>query len=815
MYVATGDHLGIDTVAKRKTVALTTNEATSTSRDDLARGVASAMFAGMLVYVTYYPSDSVSIERGDGLWFSAIAIATSTILWAVSSRASKVSSDRSEVPFRRCSTAIDVFAILLAVWMMIAAFGIAGSANLRQATNEAWFWVGATAVLTASRRVFTDLFAKRAAMVLLVGCSVGLGVHALHQHFVSLPRTLDEYRADPDAVLRMAGIDAPAGSATRMVFENRLLDGGPTATFALANSLAGVLVLGFVVVLGLTLNRGGGLIDRSRFSKVSIVVGFVTACVVMVALFLTYSRSGLLAACAGAGIIGMSMLMDRVRETGAGQRSRLAFKLAMTGGAGFVMLVASVMMFAVFGKEEWLAQAPSSLAFRFQYWRATWRLAIDRPWFGAGPGNFQSVYPSYREASAAESIAEPHNFFFETLASGGFVAVAILLAIVVATIALRWQLVRDKTFETDPVTPMVDQSSRWWWLGAGSSLTLIWLLGLATGQSPDWDAQILAVPSALITMLVVWRVTAIQQVPALQQVPSIQNETTLWSDRQVDRIAFAAMASLLLHLVVSGGWTVPGVAVWLWVLVGMWAPAVRSNSPQEVSRQTQMRTRVVSIVAGLVLLLALRLMSLGPIEASASAMRAALVAQSQRQTERAIRELERASSADPWSPESSLWLSDFYRWQLVQNRENDSVAQKWREAGELAIQRSGGDPTLIGLVAAQPLHLFQRWGRVEDLRRAKALYDLACQKSPTNAAFFAQRAEIAERLGDAKRAALDARHATELSQLGENLERRLFVEQILVVEVAGASAQEGPILETADKLLGNQLDTSDVMEQTE
>ncbi len=805
MHVAAGDHFGIDTVAKRKTVAPPTSDAAPPSRDDLARGVASAMFAGMLVYVTYYPSDSVSIERGDGLWFSAIAIATSTILWAVSNRSSMPSSDRKGVSRRRWSMAIDGFAMLLAAWMMVAAFGIAGSGNLRQATNEAWLWVGAAAVLTASRRLFEDRFAKRAAMVLLVGCSVGLGVHALHQHFVSLPRTLAEYRADPDAVLRMAGIDAPPGSSIRMVFENRLLDGGPTGTFALANSLAGVLLVGFIVAGGVW------LLYAWRSSKSSVVLGLVVVCLVMAALFFTHSRSGLLAAFVGAGIVVACMLVDRVRETGAGQRSRLAFKLAMTGGAGFVMLVASVMMFAVLGKDEWLNQAPSSLAFRFQYWRATWRLAMDRPLFGAGPGNFQAVYPSYREASAAESIAEPHNFFFETLASGGFVAVAILVAIIVAIAAFRYRFVRtnlrdnvrDESVRAEAKTTLVDQSSRWWWVGAASSFTLIWLLGLATGQAPDWDAQLLAVPAALVAMLMVWRVT------------SIDDEASESSGRRIDVIVLAAMASLMLHLVVSGGWTVPGVAVWLWVLVGMWVPVLPSGLQQNAPCQIQQRTRVVSIVAGLVLLVMLRLISLGPVEASASAMRAALAAQSQRQTERAIRELERASAADPWSPESSLWLSDFYRWQLIQNRESDSVAQKWREAGELAIQRSGGDPTLIGLVAAQPLHLFQRWGRAEDLQRAMALYDLACQKSPTHAAFFAQRAEIAERLGDAERANLDAKYATETSELGENLERRLFVEQILVVEIAGEAANNGPILETASKLLKNQLDTSDVLGQTE
>ena len=87
-------------------------------------------------------------------------------------------------------------------------------------------------------------------LVLLVVCGTGLAVHGLHQYFISLPANRAEYQQDPERILKLAGVEAPPGSAERMVFENRLFDGGPTGTFALANSLAAVLLVSVIVAVG-------------------------------------------------------------------------------------------------------------------------------------------------------------------------------------------------------------------------------------------------------------------------------------------------------------------------------------------------------------------------------------------------------------------------------------------------------------------------------------------------------------------------------------------------------------------------------------
>ena len=224
-----------------------------------------ALLAAGVVYLACYPSDSVSVEQGDALWFGMLAIFIATVAWAGwfwnrsrQSGSRKTGADELEQPgdshaaksseqFKRLPQRVSVIVLdwgpwLLAGWMMCAAFATCPPGNLRMATNEAWLWLSAAAIFSASRLLTTSLGTRRSLLALLVVCAVGLSVHGLHQYFVTLPANRLRYQQDPDAVVALAGINAPPGSSERMVFANRLMDGGPTASFALANSLAAVLL---------------------------------------------------------------------------------------------------------------------------------------------------------------------------------------------------------------------------------------------------------------------------------------------------------------------------------------------------------------------------------------------------------------------------------------------------------------------------------------------------------------------------------------------------------------------------------------------
>ena len=406
MHVAVSRNSGVYWMAKKRRVKTTsdvvaaprpshapTEPDSSLANSDRIDGlsIATGIFAGIVVYVAYYPSDSIAVESGDALWFVFLALAVATITMAVSHWRDSVSpvpstSGNSEdnkisrgfQPIHRISLEqwLDISVCSLGLWMMIAALASCPPGNLRMATNEAWFWIAAAAMFTTSRRLMSALESRRGIFVLLVVCSTGLAVNGLHQYFISLPENRAMYELDPERVLQMAGFDAPEGSAERMVFRNRLYDGGPTATFALANSLAAFLLLGVVGGIGVLRFRWAAMttLDRITWFLVSAICG---GC-----LMGARSRAATLAA-----LIGITLIF--VTASKFRRRNPRSLLLGLTGIAAAAIVGA--MFLAIFGNREWFEEAIPSLAFRFQYWRSTWQMALDRPWFAAGPGNFQSI----------------------------------------------------------------------------------------------------------------------------------------------------------------------------------------------------------------------------------------------------------------------------------------------------------------------------------------------------------------------------------------------------------------------------------------
>ncbi len=704
--------------------------------------IALGLLGGAIVYVSYFPSDSVSVEKGDALWFGFLAIAIATITLGCRFRWTRlrpmagdhgVTGDAKADPVAGSwpSILLDLAPWLLAAWMMLGAFLTSPPGNLRMATNEGWLWVSAAALFTAARRLFESLPARQSILLLLIVCASGLSVHGLHQYFISLPENRAQYQRDPERILQLAGIEAPPGSAERMVFENRLFDGGPTGTFALANSLAAALLVGGIGALGVLRFRWSSLTMLAR------ILWAITFLLCAACLMATRSRSATLAMLLGIGlllVVGSRLRAERPRMVWVGLLS-----IAAIGIAGAFVL-------AVFGNPEWFEEAPASLAFRFQYWRSTWQLALDRPLFGAGPGNFQSIYERYREASATEQIAEPHNFIFETLAGGGFVAVGLLtvwLASGIVFTSSRW----TRSWAERDVFPSSrpDSESRWVWLGAGLGLLMVWLIGFATRFTPDFDAHLFAVPTAILLAIMLW--------------PSARELTS----RNIDSIALAAVSALMIHLLVAGGWTVPGVAILAWLLCALLTrTSATDSSPDPAARIAAWG----AVSLGLFLLTTIYLMSLNPVALNARAMSVAEYSQAGGQIGRVRASLRKAMAADPWSAEATLWTADVYRWQLVLADDSPAVRQSWEEALSEAKRRAGDDPAVYRIIGAQQLHLYQRFGQQRDLEAAAETFRLAVKWSPSNQWMIAQLAVIEAARGHSDRASADGQACAGLIPAG-------------------------------------------------
>ena len=569
---------------------------------------------------------------------------------------------------------------LLALWIVAGAFVTSPPGNLREATNEAWLWVSGAAIFTAARRLTSRRQTQRAMLAVLALCALGQAVHGLHQQFISLPQDRADYLADPEEVLRKLDLDAPAGSAERMVLENRLFDGGPTGTFALANSLAAVLLIGVIVSAGVLRYSwaGSGVSGRAAWSALLIVC--------LVCLLAARSRSATLAVIVG--IVLMFVLGSQSGRDKIGGTAALFVKgIIAIAVLGFI----TMMGLAAFGNAEWFAQAPASLEFRLQYWRATLAMAVDRPIFAAGPGNFQSIYLRYREPSANEQIAEPHNFLFETLASGGFAALVMLVVLMVCIVLYCRRQNASAISDEDAR----DSSALWLWIGVGVAFVLTWLIAAVTGRLPDWRANLFVVPIVLGIGWIAW--------PAVG----------LLSGRQLNVIASVALISLLVHLLAAGGWTIPGVALNVWLLAGL----MTSVDRDPVSRPAP-GWSVGSLALGLVLLATLRSMSLVPVQTAQLAIADARYWQNRGQLRQTQMSLEMAMDADRWSPAAAIWQADLSHWRLITEGDSAETRRSWKQFVALAIERGGEDPSLWEAIGHQQLHLYQRYGDAADLAAA-------------------------------------------------------------------------------------------------
>ena len=176
--------------------------------------VASAMLGMLLALAIHWPADSVEVEQGRAIYLCGLALTAGLLAWLA-------------VP-KLDAWGVDAAAWGLALWMVISTWCNAEGSNLRMATNELWVWLSAAAGLTAARRCLLSERARRGVVLLVIVSAGLLSVHGWHQLLVSFPVDRARYEANPEQVLAEAGVDAPPGSSRRMIFENRLRDGGPS-----------------------------------------------------------------------------------------------------------------------------------------------------------------------------------------------------------------------------------------------------------------------------------------------------------------------------------------------------------------------------------------------------------------------------------------------------------------------------------------------------------------------------------------------------------------------------------------------------------
>lgn len=722
-----------------------------------------AMAAASIIYATYWTHDSIEVSQGAARYLVTALLITSAIAAA------------SFGAVRRVDVIVDALAWSLAGWMTLSLVFNAHHANVRLGINELGWWLATAALISISRRVAAFPMPAFLLLRLIIGVSLGIAIYGWHQWFIGFPEMIAQYKANPEAMLRQMGIVADENSATRIVFENRLYDGGPTGTFALANSMAAMLVGGMVAMIGLL------VVEWSRLNAMRRSVWIVAIAIVGGMVLASRSRSAMVAIAA----VILWLLITQLRNQKWLVIAIVRRRRVWIAATAFASLGIAGLVYAM-RNSEWVQQAPASLAIRFRYWMACGKMFLESPWFGVGPGQFKSSYEAYRAETSMEQIADPHQFLLQTLTAGGLPSLLILLALLALMLVIYRQRSRVIGEDRKPFTPTSAPDSEANGVASGAvmfgilfAIIGVWVIGSAIGQLPTVEPALLGTIIAIIFSAVVW----------YHGDAEVSGEQ--WNAAK--KIAGYGAFAIGVDQLASGGMTVPGVSVIAWMLLGIAVPVEfqAGLSPHRGSENLSASDgwrRYLLIAASVALIATWYFVGVSPIERSKHEQNQFAAAWANGRVDVATQSLQQAALADRWDVTPVLQLANAYRTLAATDlQRREEWEEKWLAAESEAASRSSRDPVVMRQLGDHRLFHYQQWGERAMLEAAGKWYGRAVELSPSHEAYAAQWAEVLRALGD-RRAQEIATRAIRLSNAGGYYERLLDFTLIYEARVLGTNS---------------------------
>jgi hypothetical protein len=693
-----------------------------------------AAMCSTLFFVRFFlPAESAA--QGETLWIVA--------LWIVCGLTCAAGSWCGALPRIRLDWLDGSVALWIGCQIVSGIAVVLTTGEKRSAMNMTWEWVGLGITWLIIRRCLLRTGARRAIQVGMIATGTVLAGYGLYQHYVSHPQLVAEYGPLFDRLRTATGSEAaaikqrlsqdgvPTEGPALILFEKRLRDSRePLGLFALANTFGGCLAVCLLLAIGEVLLR-----RQHGTSWNSLMPLFVAIVLMAWCLLLTKSRTAFLGTA-----VGLSLLLLSQIRLSVGMR-RLLWPVVLSCGA---VAIAMIALLALGGLDKQvLSEAPKSLSYRFQYWQATARLIRDHAWLGVGPGNFRQHYLKYKLPVASEEIADPHNLFFDVMATGGVASgIGLLLFLSLALLTSCCAMgatssdLETRSRSQDDGRLAIEQLSYWMAL-CGAFLAFVGPL-LCWGE---WEDRVLILGSIWIP--VAWWVSRQPMIASRSQSRSISPET----------VTLLAAVALAVHLLGAGGIAMPAVSQMLIVLVAFSIPP-----SAEVPSKLNNRWKPMLVATGLLALLTgLAMTALLPVIARRELLREAnRVASSQRQRELAGSLFRQATIADSWSPEP--WQS-LFEWDFATgNQSNES----FHAAVEDLLQVIQRDPVNFWAPRTLGSLWLQKWQMThstEDARQIVRWTTVAHDLYPTNASIYAELAFALESLGDTSQAAAVAKGA--------------------------------------------------------
>jgi O-antigen ligase len=293
--------------------------------------------------------------------------------------------------------------------------------------------------------------------------------------------------------------------------------------------------------------RNVKIFHLSRFARATQILRPILTLLLFVAifvlLFLTKSRSGLLAAIFGIAWFAIGKILLKTRE------SLPCLLKAILGCVIIGIVIAGIMSGKISG--ELLDNATKSFGYRLQYWHSSLGMIADHPFFGCGVGNFKEFYTLYKLPTASETVSDPHNLFFETASNAGLPALIGLLALLAAAIIPSFA-----ARKTDEETSSEQRES--YQLRAFLPILLGGGIGILAAFVYSYTNYDPMKPDAAMFCLLGFGIGSLLFLP-----------TILYAPQRLEKLAPVCLFALVVNLLAAGGIAFPHVNATFWFLLAL------------------------------------------------------------------------------------------------------------------------------------------------------------------------------------------------------------------------------------------------------
>ncbi len=648
---------------------------------------------------------------------------------------------------------IDVSLFLLAFLgplLSLMALSIRGG-NLRAGLYCFWESVGTFITVFLIRKLLMKT-RSMLPILLLLGIVVPISALGIYQHYVSYPEKralvnpiterwekLEQQiaEASESAKIRlqrkqlklqkeMTDYGIPLDEKMRKGLLNRLNNSSePTARFALANTLGGVLAFAAVLIVAFLFE----LIKR-KHSFLKILFAGLMLLLVFYCLLLTKSRTALLGMVVG----GTLLLIYRIMHS-----ARIQPKYILGGfiTSGLLAILVLVAVFTGGLDIEVLTEAGKSFRYRIEYWIASWKMLSEHFLFGAGPGNFREAYLEFKLPESSEVILDPHNIWLDAWSQGGIVSLVGLVLITLCMIKKMFEFcflnLPDKS--TDIQTDEM--------LSTGQIIAGTVLVVLFSGilSSPE-----LSLP---IEELIGWGILI-----------AAFAFTWTWILKPAMLSVFAllcAATALFLHLHGAGGYSMPIVIQLLLIFsVGQF------SSPKEIKVPDRIYYPV-GLGIGVLLTVLCWFTAVAPKFAEGIAQAGLYESRSLNESERILQEW---ASQDSVNPQPWMMLAQLHERSASQTHNVSELKQ----AGNAVMESIKRDPINYHgyRERARLLKLLFEWSQdTEILKQAVQFQEQAISRYPNDSHLHLELAQMYASLGENEKRILAAQRAEELNEINK------------------------------------------------